>query len=245
MTPRLIAGVIFCMIAGATTVGMVLAEEIEPGPQKAKAVGGPTDALAGLQYNPSARESNFKSMGFDAGQITKIMAEISGLEQRLHIGQAGSDQIAYLIEQTDDSNAIENAFCGRYAELPSRYAAMEFLVDESQGELRVRDLAQMNQFDAQDWWGSAHALSVVAAVELVSERHEDATRMGLAAVLARQAEAVTAGKAPWGTSLWNNWSWEDCAKRYESVGSKLIRYAASMHLVLENANGEAGICVTE
>ena len=102
MTPRLIAGVIFCMIAGATTVALMFAEEIEPPAQKAKAVSGPADALAGLVYNASARDANFKAMGFSADQIGKIMSEISGLEQRLHIGQKGSDQDDYLVEQTDD-----------------------------------------------------------------------------------------------------------------------------------------------
>ena len=245
MNGRLIAGVMFCLVAAAVNVGMLWGEELEPGPKKAKAISGPSDALAELQYNPSDREANFKRMGFDPVQISSIMSELSGLEQRLHIGDATRDQIAYLIDNTDEGGPIENAFCGRYAELPGRYAAMEFLIEESQGELRVRDLAQMNQFDAQDWFAGGQVTAVVGRVELVADRHEDATRMGLAAVMARQGDSVMEGKAPWGASMWNNWSWDGVVKKYESAGSKVIRYAAIMHLVLESTNAEGGMCRTE
>lgn len=245
MNGRLIAGVLFCMVAGAVNAVMFWAEEVEPGPKKAKALSGPSDRLAELQYNPSARENNFKRMGFDPVQVGKITTEIAGLEQRLHLGDPARNQIAYLVENTDEGGPMENAFCGRYAELPSRYAAMEFLVEESQGELRVRDLAQMNQFDAQAWFAAGRVGAIVGRVELVEERHEDATRMGLAAALAREAGSVLEGKAPWGASMWNNWSWEGVLKKYESVGAKTIRYAAIMHLVLESTNGEGGLCRTE
>ena len=245
MNGRLIAGVVFCMVAAAVNIGMLWGEELEPGPKKAKATSGPSDALAELQYVPSDREANFKKMGFDPAQISTIMTEISGLEQRLHLGDKEKDQIAYLIDNTDEGRPMENAFCGRYTELPGRYAAMEFLVEESQGELRVRDLAQMNQFDGQDWFAGGQVSAVVSKVELVAERHEDATRMGIAAVLAREADSVLEGKAPWGASMWNNWAWEGVVKKYESIGSKVMRYAAIMHLVLESTNGEGGLCRTE
>lgn len=245
MNGRLIAGVMFCLVAATVNLGMLWAEEVEPGPKKAKANSGPTDALADLQYNPSARESNFKKMGFDPTQVAAIMSEIAGLEQRLHLGDETKNQILYLLENTDEAGPIENAFCGRYAELPGRYAATEFLIEESQGELRVRNLTEMNQFDAQEWFAGGRVSAVVSRVELVAERHEDATRMGLAAVLARDADSVLDGKAPWGASMWNNWSWEGVVKKHESVGSKVVRYAAIMHLVLESTNGEGGLCRTE
>lgn len=233
------------MVVSAVNIGMLWGEEVEPGPKKARASSGPSDALADVQYNPSARESNFKRMGFDPTQVSTIMSEISGLEQRLHLGDPARNQVIYLVENTDEGGPMENAFCGRYAELPSRYASLEFLIEESQGELRVRDLAQMNQFDAQDWFAGGRVSAVVSRVEVVAERHEDATRMGLAAVLTRDQDSVLAGKAPWGASMWNNWSWEGVIKKYESAGSKVMRYAAIMHVVLESTNGEGGLCRTE
>lgn len=245
MTGRLVAGIVVLVVLCGANVSMLVAEEVEPGLAKAKAQAAPSDPLADLQFISSARNNNFKRMGFDASQTQAILAEMTALEQRLHLGQGDRDQIRFLLENTEDSSGIENAFCGRWTELPSRYAAFEYLVAETQGELRVRDLASMNLFDAQDWAGAARIAAVVNTIEFVEARQDDATRMGFAAVLARQTDAVLEGKAPWGTSLWNNWSWEGVTKKYESVGSKVVRYAAVMHLVLEATNGEGGMCRTE
>lgn len=245
MTGRLVAGIVFLIVLCGANVAMLMAEEIEPGPTKAKAEAAPVDQLAGLQYISSARPANLKAMGLDSSQADATMAEMGALEQRLHLGQGEKDQIRFLLDNTEDIGPIENAFCGRSPQLPSRYAALAFLVEEKQGELRVRDLAGMNTFDEQEWAAKARISTLVQQIEFIEARQEDATRMGFAAVLAAQTETAIKGDAPWGTSLWNNWSWESVKKKYESVESKVVRYTAVMHLVLEATNGEGGMCRTE
>lgn len=243
MNARLIAGVVALLVLMPITAGLLFDEQIA-GQASGEADAAPiVDPLGGMQFVKGRREANLSQMGFDDTQVAEILKVIGTQEKRLHIDEPNDDVIRSLIDKTDDQTILENAFCGRSN--PSRYTALQVLVEEQGDELRVRDLVALPAFELMGWYSKDRPTAMIPVIELIENREPDATRMGLGAVFARQVPTVLEGKAPWGPALWRSWSWDGVKKRWPGVEGKVHAYVANMHLVLENVTGEGGLCRTE
>lgn len=243
MNGRLLSGIVAFMVLVPVTAGVLISEQIVGKSGTQDAAVGPQDALGGLQYVRIKRKDNLTKMGFDEGEVTRILGRIDSFEKRWNVGDPVRDVIALLLDQTDDLSLLENAFCGRVS--PARYTALQLLVQDTNGELRARELEALPRFETMGWYDIDRPLRVASAIDQIENREIDATRMGLAAILARQIPLVLDRKAPWGPTLFNNWSWPAVQKKWPGVEAKLEAYIATLHLVLENVTGDGGMCRTE
>jgi hypothetical protein len=87
---------------------------------------------------------------------------------------------------------------------------------------------------------------VYAKVELSDKRQEDATLMALAAILEGREEDILEGYSPWGRGILPGaWSWEKVVKNHPGIDERVVEYIAVMHLFVEKANVDGGICGEE
>jgi hypothetical protein len=217
-------------------------EQITPADAMTKAESRAQDPMIDMKYTASAREGNFARMGFSPEEVSTIVATVKSYEQRWAVTDPERDLVSVRIEATSDVDALITAFCGTGSTLPVRYAAMPFLLDDQGGQLKTVDFEAVSALPMNDWGKEARLQAVYEKLELVEDRKEDATRMGLAGVLARAEQAVLDEEAPWGRGLFAGWSWDGVVKKYPGVQQRTLNYAAILHLVLEVAHREGGIC---
>ena len=241
MTGRLVAALIALLVLMPLTAGLLFKEEFVT---KKEASAGPAaaiDPLSVLVYTPSSRDTNVKKMGFDDAQTTKVLGYMESFAKRLNLG-AENDTIDALLARADDSTVLEDALCGRLT--PSRYGALQLLVKEDQGELRVLDLAGIPGLDPQDWYDKDRPARLATEIDAIAGRQDDATRMAFGAVFARKVDAALKHESPWGQSIFAGWSWTSLAKQWPAVEDKVERYVATLHLLLENVTADGGFCRT-
>jgi hypothetical protein len=195
------------------------------------------DPLIGLAYNAAQRRANLEQFGLDEDQVATTMDKIERLEAK---GQ--DERIKSMLKNAGDVQALGDALCGQLSDVRPRYAAMRFLVLESGGERDVLNINRASALSAQSWALEAPIAGVYETVELTPAREEDATRMGVAAVLLRQEDAVLNGRTPWGTGLFNPWSWDDVSDTWPEADALVTDYFALMHLTAEMAQMDGIIC---
>ena len=66
--------------------------------------------------------------------------------------------------------------------------------------------------------------------------------MGIAAILAARERDVLEKNSPWGPGLTQRWSWASVMEEEPGVRDKVTKYFAAMHLVVELATAEDGVC---
>ncbi len=237
-----IAAFVCCL--GVANVAFLLNEEVAPPDALTKAESRQLDPLLDVRFLKQKRAENLVKMGFDEKESVEIQKRIEQLSADLRVGDAERDIVRARIEAASDPDALGAALCGTGTTLHVRYGALAFLVDDQKGERRAIALDQVSALEPQAWAAEARIAPVYQEVELAKDRKSDATRMGLAAILAEQEEAVLAKESPWGRSLLSNWSWPRVQAKFPGVRGRLIEYVATLHLVIEVANGEAELCST-
>lgn len=191
------------------------------------------DPLSDTVYMPSTRVSNFRAFGFDDNLANATANQAARLATKY------SPQIEGILEREADT--LGAVLCG--GPLPPRYAALEVLVVEDSGALKVVDATRAYTFEPQPWFMGSQAEEVFKAVELRPDRKQDATVMGVAALLLRRSDAVFAEERPWAPGLLGGgWGVSALEKTYPQAIDELVRYFGLMHLVEELANAEGGIC---
>jgi hypothetical protein len=201
-----------------------------------RVLAGETDPLLGLRFSSSQRETNFLAFGLDEAQTAEAMKRLRDYEDRY------TDRIKFLFENAGDRESLEQALCGQAGVRP-RYGALRFLVEEQKdGSRRPINLQRATKLEWQEWSKAAPIGAVYAEVELADERKEDATRMGIAAILAGREQDVLEKNSPWGPGLTQRWSFSAVTEEVPGIEDKLLKYFAAMHLVVELATDEAGIC---
>ena len=219
-------------------------EEIVPPDAKTQVEQKQSDVLFGMQFTASAREGNLQKMGFATDEVTELLKKISVLEEKYKVKDPSQDLVTVRIEAASDPDALASAFCGTGATLPVRYAAMGFLVADKGGALKAVDFEEISALEYQEWAKSARVQAVYEDADLSKDRHDDAVRMALAATLARDEQTLLDHKSPFGRGLFSGWSWPDAQKKHPGIRQRVIDYAALMHLVLEVANREGGLCTS-
>jgi hypothetical protein len=220
-------------------------EEIAPPDAATKAEERRKDELFGMQFVPSDREANFLKMGFSPEETGNILARVKTLEEKYRVKEADFNQIVVRIEATEEEDELAAAFCGTGSTLPVRYAAMPFLIEERNGQLKAVDVDEISAFTYGKWAASARIQAAYEEGDRTEDRKEDAVRMVMAAVLAKDEGTLIEHGAPWGGGfIGGGWSWKNVMKKHPGVQQRLVEYAALMHIVLENARAENGLCAS-
>lgn len=236
--------ILFAIFANAGLLWVESQGKICPPDEQTKAEQRMQDPLFGRQFNPAARERNIKELGFDPTEVKDILKQISALEQRYGTTDPNVDRVTTLLEGSDD-DGLESAFCMSDTNVPVRYGAMNYLVKERDGVLTPLDLDVVSSFEQQEWAKAARIQASFAESELTNERKDDAPRMVMAAILSRDETSLLEHKSPWGRAvLVGGWSWAGVEKKHPGVHQRVKDYVALMHLVLEVASREGGLCAT-
>ncbi|HCH66974.1 MAG: hypothetical protein CL927_15550 [Deltaproteobacteria bacterium] len=195
------------------------------------------DKLLDMIYTKENREDNLKAFGLSDSMIRRTMADITNYE-RNHLQRMEES----LIEEAPDMDQVYAAFCSRSNARRPRYEALKFLVDEDNGRRPINiDRAQpLNYFE---WADTARIDAVYRMLELPTDgnRRDDATLMGVAAILLAQEGVVIDGDAPWGRGV-HKWSWEDVEAKYPYVDDRAVAYFALLHVFSELMHKEGALC---
>jgi hypothetical protein len=198
------------------------------------------DPLLQIQYTESNRKVNMQAFG-----LSERMQQ-EALDRMKRISQQHNRKIELLLDGAADPNAVSDALCGYTAQVRPRYGALRFLVKEKNGLRSALRVSSVTDLDVQEWAVLSPISDVYNQVELSDDREDDATLMALAAILESREEDVIKGFAPWGRGLLpGQWSWEKVMGQYSGVDERVIEYLAVMHLFVEAANADGGICGEE
>ncbi len=237
MSWRLLFGIFAVVIALGLNLYLLSAEEISSSEQQVRHSKSVEDPLLDLTYVSGNRESNFKAFGLDEGEVKQATKRVGDLQDLY------ADRLVRLLDQAPEPVELADDLCGTSRGLPSRYAAMHFVVAEKGGERIPVDFRRYGGFKRQEWSFVATISAVYQEVELREDRQEDATRMGIAAVLAAQEALVLDNRTPWGRGLApGTWSWDKVESQFPGVHERTIKYLSMMHLTLELARADGGIC---
>ncbi len=229
------------LMIGVAGSGYLLVDEYIPPPEAAGThVALKVDPLLQIQYTESNRKVNLRAFG-----LSERMQQ-AALDRMRRISQQHGRKIELLLDGAADPNAVSDALCGYTAQVRPRYGALRFLVKEKNGLRSALRVSSVTGLDVEEWAVLAPISDVYNQVELSDDREEDATLMALAAILESREEDILKGFAPWGRGLLpGQWSWEKVLNEYSSVDERVIEYLAVMHLFVEAANADGGICGEE
>jgi hypothetical protein len=225
--------VVAALVAAFLVNGVLLLRERIPEPAD-KPVEAQIEPLRHLEYRENNRRRNLTD-GFGMDQA---LAERTGKQMEAY-GKY-KPQLAKLLK--DHAEVVTEAFCPT-DQLPQPYAALEFLVTEVNGRRDVIAPDRLVVFESQEWFQSDRAsiAGVYNALETTGRR-EDATLMGVSAVLLGQERDVLEGNSPWSTSLFGTWGFAALKRDKPSIEQLAMEYFALMHVLTELANGQDGIC---
>lgn len=194
------------------------------------------DPLLELQYTRGSRETNLQDFGLPNDLVVRTLDRIRDLEDR------DKERIVLMLDDAPEPTELYDAVCGETSQRRPRYGALHFLVEDKAGLRRARPIRRVTSLDEQEWAKLSPIQAIYDHVELAEERQPDATLMGIAGILLGKEEDVLNNYAPWGRGLAGTWSWKRVVKENPSVEERVVEYFALMHLVLELAQDEGGLC---
>jgi hypothetical protein len=183
---------------------------------------------------PEARAANLRAFGMDDRMTARTIARIEDLDRRAHA------QIASLLAGAPAPTDLGDALCGRRRDVRPPDGALGFLVEETQGERQAIRIERVAMLAAQPWANASPIAASYEHTEMAPERQRDATVMTIAAVLARRENDALTESVPWGRG--DGWSWEGVVAQHPAIEERIVAYFALMHLVVEIATDEGGIC---
>ena len=228
------------VIGVAASVFLLLKEDIVPPETAGVHMARTVDPLLGLVYTESNRKVNLRAFG-----LSDRMQQMA-LDRMKRIQQRHGRKIELLLDGAANPNAVADALCGDTAQVRPRYGALRFLVKEKNGVRSALRVSTVTDLDAEEWAILAPISDVYQSIELIDNREEDATLMALAAILEGREEDALKGFAPWGRGILpGQWSWEKVMNQYAGIDDRVVEYLAVMHLFVEAANADGGICGEE
>jgi hypothetical protein len=195
------------------------------------------DKLLDMNFVAGDRAANLKTLG-----LTDKM--IKDAERSFRIAEANQmlERLDGLIEDAENRSALQEEICSTSSALRPRYTALGWLVQRKGTKLQVIEPERTSQLKRQDWIRSSTVNAIYNKLDRTPHRLEDAPLMIVAAVLAGQEEAAREGYTPWGFGGAGNWSWEEVVKRNPGIERECLNYFVLMHLLLEVANKDGGLC---
>jgi len=194
------------------------------------------DPLIGLVYAKQNRKENYAAYGMDEGLVRATLARTRKIEDLYRT------KIKALMKDAGSVDDVADALCGETTQVRPRYGALRYLVREEAGQRRAIELRRISRLEWQDWSKTAPIQGVYVEVELIDERQPDATLMAIGALMLFKDQDVLERNEPWGSGLVSQWSWAKVKKQNPEVVDLVVDYFATMHLVVELAQAEDGIC---
>ena len=167
-----------------------------------EAQGGPEvervdEVLRHLQYSATTRRNNFKAMGMGP-ELADATAK--------YVDRYGRKEKAYKALLSEQAAMVGNAFCPG-TDLPQPYAAMAFLIVEENEKRDVLDAERLREFEEQEWFLTGSVKAIYTRFELTAGRYDDATLMGVSAVLMQREDDALDGYAPFSTGVLGTRGW--------------------------------------
>ena len=247
MRPRLIVAVVAFVLLAALN-GFLVYMELRPDPETGvngiapaeelqKHTKARTDPLGDLRYTRSERGDNLARMGAPPDLVERVLNRLRRLED------ISGGRLGYLFAAADaDTVEMVQAFCGRTPDVRPRYGAMRFLIEEDRGLRRAIDLEDTQRLERQPWSQTDRTITVFEELELGDERKDDATLMGLAAILTQKEDDAIERLPPWGTGGLSTWSWSGVLKENPGLEDRMVDYLALMLLAVERSRVDEGLC---
>ena len=216
---------------------LMATEEIATGDEAATYVTKQTDPLVDTNYTSSQREKNFKAFGMDEAMVANALDMA-----RRYQDNGKVDRLRLLMANAAEPTELADALCGQGSQLRPRYGALRFLVTDAKGERTPVDLDRVSDLQRGEWSKTSPISAVYNEAELAQDRKADATMMAVAAILTGQEQELLNGYKPWGRGLAATWSWKQVKSKYPGVEKRVTEYFVLMHLAVEVANEDGGIC---
>lgn len=237
---RTVLSVASLAVCVGVTIFLLSKEDIVPPEVTASHVALQVDPLLDTRYTAGARKRNLESFGLPDTMVTRAIDRMRRIEDR------HTRKIQLLLDGAADPNAVAMAMCGQTSQIRSRYSAMRFLVAEDQGRRDALRVSRVTGIEEQDWSQLSPLADVYAQAELSDGREENATLMAIAAIMSGKESDLLAGHSPWGSGLLpGSWSWEKVVEQHPGIEERVIEYFALMHLFVEQATSDGGICGEE
>ncbi len=224
-------------IVGGVLGYLLSSEEIVSGDEHADTVAMVEDPLIDMPYTSTSRAKDFEDLGLPERLVKKAVDKA----RRYDEGDEGA-RLRVRLEETEDLTELADALCGESSQLRPRYGALRFLVEEVQGQRRPVNINRISALQRQDWSKVSPIVSVYNDAELTSDRKPDATAMAIAAILVGKESDLMNGYKPWGRGLTGGWSFDKVVDDNPGVDTLLVEYFVLMHLAVEWANQDGGLC---
>lgn len=217
----------------ASSVYILLNEEITKSESELREDQRKTDPHHDMRYTAANRSVNFVAFGMDEPMAQRAVDRIDKLDV---------DRLFAFLRNADESSAMADALCGSTRQRRPRYGALEFLVEEDNEKRETLSLLEVSSLKRQEWTKRAPIQRVHETADLARPPEPDAALMAMAAIMTRNEEAVLKGNSPWGSTTLSRWSWDKVKDENPGIEERLIEYFALMHLTVELARGDGGIC---
>ena len=194
------------------------------------------DPLQDISYNALERADNFTSFGLQ-GAMREQTIQVASDYWAEH-----QERIQTLLAQSPDYADLARSICPDSPAPRPRYAILGYLVRQRGDELRPVSLDTLDAFEQGQWVSTSQIRTVYEVVELNGDPKPNATLMGIAAILTQNEATVRRGKTPWGTEMLERWDWNRVKGLRPGLERDLVQIFALMHLFLEAAWAEGGIC---
>ena len=230
-----------CLVMSFGVAGyLIYKEEVVPPEVTASHVAITVDPLLKTTYTEGSRKGNMAAFGLTDELVSRATERMRRIEDR-HLRK-----IQLLIDGAADPTALASAICGQTTQIRPRYGALRFLVKEQQGRRDPLRISSTTGLEVQDWAQLAPITDVYGAAELSDNRKENATLMAVAAILLGKESDLLEGYSPWGRGLLPGaWSWSKVVEQNPGIDERVVEYFALMHLFVEQATADGGICGEE
>lgn len=227
--PWIVAAAMFAVVL--VNLVLVLQERLPAavaGPEVARV----DEVLQHLQYLPTTRRTNFKEMGM-SDELADATAK--------YVDRYGRKQAAFSALLGEQAALVGNAFCPGTS-LPQPYAALQFLVLETNEVRDPVDPEQLREFEEQPWFATSPVQAVYNHFEMTEGRYADATLLGVSAILVGKEDDALSGYTPFATGIMGARGWAPLKKAHPRIEMVVIEYFSLMHYLTELANTRDGIC---
>ena len=227
-------------IAVCFSAYLIFTESVLPDEAQIQHVTTRSDVLQSISYTKPNRSKNLAKFGMSESMVKQTLDKMRRTEDKY------DRKMTLLLEQAPDPTAVIDALCGQTAGVRPRYGALRFLVVEEQGERRPIKISRVTRLEVQDWSEVAPIADVFRHVELSENRQDDATLMAIAGIMQKKEDDVLNNFEPWGRGLLPGaWSWKGVVKEHPGVSKRMTDYFAVMHLLVERATADDGVCGEE
>ncbi len=225
------------VLVGGVSAYLLTNEKITQGDQTPDFQARQTDPMVEMAFTAASRKRNFEQFGLDE-EMVKAALDLA----RRYEDTGKVDRLRLLMDNASAPTDLAEAICGRSPQIRPRYGALRFFVALVQGERRPIDIDRVSTLQWEPWSKAAPIATVYDQAELAEDRKPDATLMAIAAILTAQEQELLNGYKPWGRGLAATWSWKQVKQKFPGIEKRCLDYFVIMHLAVELANAEGGIC---